>query len=271
MRAAGAPGGGLKDRTNETTSNLRWDVEKIGEFKDGLRQRASRPSDGTPRSRLATGICMYALGGEMSKARLEAFSDGVIAVAITLLALDLTVPEPGRVALLMQLGDHWPQFAAYAVSFFTIGIIWVNHHARVSMIVAVDRTLLFINLVLLLFVVLIPFATATMATYLTSGSEDSHIAMAVYAVVLEGMALSFTAMFEWSLREGRTHVIVPVDQRRTQRLRTSIGTLVYAGVFIVAFVSAPASLALAGVTAIYYIFAPVPRPVARADLEAGPQ
>jgi hypothetical protein len=63
MRAAGAPGGGLKDRTNETTSNLRWDVEKIGEFKDGLRQRASRPSDGTPGSRLATGICVYALGG----------------------------------------------------------------------------------------------------------------------------------------------------------------------------------------------------------------
>ena len=59
---------------------------------------------------------MYALGGEMSKARLEAFSDGVIAVAITLLALDLTVPEPGHVALLTQLSDHWPQFAAYAVS-----------------------------------------------------------------------------------------------------------------------------------------------------------
>ena len=50
----------------------------------------------------------------MSKARLEAFSDGVIAVAITLLALDLTVPEPGHGMLLTQLGDHWPQFAAYA-------------------------------------------------------------------------------------------------------------------------------------------------------------
>jgi uncharacterized membrane protein len=57
----------------------------------------------------------------MSKARLEAFSDGVIAVAITLLALDLTVPEPGHGELLTQLGDHWPQFATYAVSFFTVG------------------------------------------------------------------------------------------------------------------------------------------------------
>jgi uncharacterized membrane protein len=208
----------------------------------------------------------------MSKARLEAFSDGVIAIAITLLALDLTVPEPGRGSLLAQLGNHWPQFAAYAVSFFTLGIIWVNHHARVSMIARVDRTLLFINLVLLMFVVLIPFATATMATYLTTGHEDSNVAMAVYAVVLEGMALSFTAMFEWSLREGRTYVTVPVDQRRNARLRTSLGTIVYAVVFIVAFINAPISLAIAGLTAVYYIFAPVPHSAPGTDvleLEAG--
>ena len=195
----------------------------------------------------------------MSKARLEAFSDGVIAVAITLLALDLTVPEPGRGELLTQLSNHWPQFAAYAVSFFTIGIIWVNHHARVNLIAVVDRTVLFLNLVLLLFVVLIPFATATMATYLTRGSEDSHIAMAVYAVVLEGMALSFSAMFEWSLGEGRTHITIPANQRRRARLRTSIGSLVYAVVFAVAFISAPVSLGIAGLTAFYYMFAPLPR------------
>jgi uncharacterized membrane protein len=208
----------------------------------------------------------------MSKARLEAFSDGVIAVAITLLALDLTIPEPGHGMLLTQLGDHWPQFAAYAVSFFTIGIIWVNHHARVSQIARVDRTLLFINLVLLMFVVLIPFATALMATYLTGAPQEAHIAMAVYAVVLEGMAVSFSAMFEWSLREGRTYVTVPIEQRRNARLRTSIGTLVYAVVFIVAFVSAPVALAIAGLTAAYYIFAPVPHSSPGTDvleLEAG--
>ena len=203
----------------------------------------------------------------MSKARLEAFSDGVIAIVITLLALDLTVPQPGHGMLLTQLGDHWPQFAAYVVSFFTLGIIWVNHHARVSLIARVDRTLLFINLVLLLFVVLIPFATSLMATYLTSGSEEGSIAMAVYAVVLEGMAVSFTAMFEWSLREGRTYVTVPIEERRNARLRTSIGTIVYAVVFVVAFISAPISLAIAGLTAAYYIFAPVPRNAAGVALE----
>jgi hypothetical protein len=111
-----------------------------------------------------------------------------------------------------------------------------------------------------------------MATYLTSGHSDAHIAMAVYAVVLEGMALSFTAMFEWSLRDGRTSVAVPIDQRRNARLRTSLGTIVYVVVFIVAFINAPVSLAIAGASALYYIFAPVPRSAGTdlVEMEAGP-
>jgi uncharacterized membrane protein len=195
----------------------------------------------------------------MSKARLEAFSDGVIAVAITLLALDLAVPGPGHGPLLNLIGEHWPEFAAYAVSFLLIGIIWVNHHARFTLIATVDRTLLFLNLVLLLFVVLIPFATATVAAYLTSGSDDAHIAMALYAVVLEGMALSFGAIFEWSLGEGRSHVQVPRSQRQRARWRTSIGEIVYVVVFVVAFINAPVALAITAATGLYYVFAPLPR------------
>jgi uncharacterized membrane protein len=204
-------------------------------------------------------LALHACGARVSKARLEAFSDGVIAVAITLLALDLSVPGPGHGPLLSLVGERWPEFAAYAVSFLLIGIIWVNHHARFNLIAVVDRTLLFLNLVLLLFVVLIPFATATVAAYLTSNGSDAHVAMALYAVVLEGMALSFGAIFEWSLGEGRSTVQVPRDQQHRERLRASIGEVVYVIVFGVAFVSAPIALAITGATGAYYIFAPVPR------------
>jgi hypothetical protein len=87
------------------------------------------------------------------------------------------------------------------------------------------------------------------------------------------MALSFSALFEWSLGEGHSHLKVPVDQRRNARVRSSIGVLVYAVVFAVAFISAPLSLAIAGAAAIYYVFAPLPRATAGADmeeLESGP-
>ena len=70
----------------------------------------------------------------MDRSRLEAFSDGVIAVAITLLALNLTVAGPGHGPLVHQLHDKWPAFVAYLISFFIIGIIWVNHHALVRTI-----------------------------------------------------------------------------------------------------------------------------------------
>jgi uncharacterized membrane protein len=194
----------------------------------------------------------------VDRGRLEAFSDGVFAVAITLLALNLAVAGPGHGPLLRQLVDHWPSFVAYLISFFTIGIIWVNHHAVVKNIVAADRTLLFLNLLLLLFVVVIPFATATMAAYLASGGLDAHVATALYAVVFEGMALSFAAIFGWTLREGRTHQPVPVEAQRSAWLRFSIGALVYVVAIAVAFISAPAALAIIGAVAVYYIFERTP-------------
>ena len=75
----------------------------------------------------------------VSTSRLEAFSDGVIAVAITLLVLNLAVPQPGKAQLSHALATRWPSYAAYVVSFATIGIIWVNHHALLSNVVAVSR------------------------------------------------------------------------------------------------------------------------------------
>jgi uncharacterized membrane protein len=201
----------------------------------------------------------------MDRGRLEAFSDGVFAVAITLLALNLAVGGPGHGPLLEQLGQHWPTFVAYLISFFTIGIIWVNHHALMTNVRVVDRTLLFLNLLLLLFVVVIPFATATMAEYLTSAGQDAHIAMALYALVFEGMSLAFCAIFAWTLGEGRLQRPVPRERRGRAWLQFGAGLLLYLVATGVAFVNAPAALAIIGLVALYYVVDPRPAAVRRAE------
>ena len=88
----------------------------------------------------------------MGTGRLESFSDGVLAVAITLLSLDLAVGGPGHGTLAHQLAQRWPSFSSYVVSFLVIGIIWINHHSLFSNLEAIDRVALFLNLLLLLFV-----------------------------------------------------------------------------------------------------------------------
>jgi uncharacterized membrane protein len=206
----------------------------------------------------------------MDRSRLEAFSDGVFAVAITLLALDLAVAGPGHGDLADQLRDQWPAFVAYLISFFTVGIIWVNHHILVHNIAVVDRTLLFLNLLLLAFVVAIPFATATMASYLTAGGTNSHIAMALYAAVLELMSFGFMAIFEWTLHEeSRTHRPVPQAARWLARARFYAGQLAYVTAIGVAFVSAPIALVIIGLVAVYYIFERTPAQSGSSNGQAG--
>jgi uncharacterized membrane protein len=195
----------------------------------------------------------------VDRGRLESFSDGVFAVAITLLALDLTIEGPGHGTLLRQLGHHWPSFVAYVISFFTIGIIWVNHHTLIANIAVVNRTLLFINLLLLLIIVAIPFATATMATYLTAGGQDAHVAAALYAGTFELMGLAFTGLLEWALHEDeRMHQPVPTAARNSVRTRFYVGQLPYLVAFGIAFISAPAAVLITALVAIYYIFERTP-------------
>lgn len=205
----------------------------------------------------------------MDRGRLEAFSDGVFAVAITLLALGLSVKGPGHGSLAHQLADSWAAFVAYVISFFTVGIIWVNHHALVSSFVAIDRVLLFLNLLLLLFVVMIPFATGTVADYLSHGSFDSQVAVAVYGGVLTGMSAGFAAMFEWSLRAGRTWTQLPRDQWWPARRRFAVGGVVYLTAIGLAFVSPPAAFGLTGAVALYYVFERTPSVPAASDRQPG--
>jgi uncharacterized membrane protein len=173
----------------------------------------------------------------------------VFAVAITLVALNLAVSGPGRGALLNQHGQQWPVHVAYVVSFLVIGVLWVDHHSLFGQVERVDRGLLYANLclllllllllfvvlLLLLFVVVIPFITSTLADYLRAGGQDARVAAVLYAVVMEGMGLSFTLMFAYAVRAGAYLVAIGV-----------------------AFVPAPLVLVIAGAITAYYIFERVP-------------
>ena len=177
-------------------------------------------------------------------------------MAITLLALNLTIEGPGHgTTLLYQLGHHWPAFVAYLISFFTIGIIWVNHHALIANVAVVNRTLLFLNLVLLMVVVAIPFVTATMADYLTTRGESQHVAAALYAGTFELTGLAFFGLLEWALHDDRRmHNPVPPTARGSVRTRFYLGQIPYLVAVGVAFISAPAAVIITALVAIYYIF-----------------
>src|SRR5215467_2267812 len=197
-------------------------------------------------------------GSTMDSGRLEAFSDGVFAVAITLLALNLAVPGPGHGPLARQLAGHWPSFAAYVVSFLTIGIIWVNHHTLFKNFAKIDRALLFLNLLLLFFVVAIPFATATIASYLGKGGADAWLAAVVFQGVFEGMSLSFGLLFWWSIRHEHLKIALTPAGARAAVIRFGAGNVAYLVAIGIAVLSAPASLLVSGLVAAYYVFEHTP-------------
>jgi uncharacterized membrane protein len=142
----------------------------------------------------------------MSKARLEAFSDGVFAIAITLLVLEIKVPPTsGGEGLAHGLLKLWPSYVGFAVSFVTIGIIWVNHHAVVARTHSVNRALLFKNLLLLLTVSFIPFPTAVMAEYLRAGNGQD-VAVAFYSGSFFVMGLAFRQLWPHGARDWASRV-----------------------------------------------------------------
>ncbi|MDJ0340769.1 TMEM175 family protein [Streptomyces sp. H10-C2] len=192
--------------------------------------------------------------------RVEAFSDGVFAIAITLLVLEIKVPPHADGNLWSALGRMWPSYAAYAVTFLVIGIMWVNHHTVFGFIAHVDRALLFLNLLLLMGVAALPWPAALMAEYLRSG-HASHAAAAVYSGFMVAHALTFQAVW-WHLTKTG-HLFdsrVDVAAARATRWRFAVGTVVYPITVGLAFVSAPLTLAVHGLLAVYYAFNQVPVP-----------
>ena len=192
----------------------------------------------------------------VSTNRMESFSDGVIAVAITLLVLDIKVPPPMKgVGLAHELGQMWPNYAAYVTSFVTIGIIWINHHAMVSRLREADHMILMLNIFLLLTIGILPFATALMAAYLRQPNGE-HVAAAVYGGAFLVMAIAFS-MLNRHILLRKPHMLIeelPEALRRTILRRSTSGVFPYVLAVALAPVSAYLTLAIAAALATFYAF-----------------
>ena len=198
----------------------------------------------------------------MGKARLETFSDGVFAIAITLLVLTIPTPDDFR-HLGSALTDQWPAYAAYLVSFSVIGIMWLNHHTVFGHFERVDRNLVYLNLALLATIVFVPYPTGIFGDALQRG-EGERVAAVFYSLVMTVNAVAWAAL--WLYGSTRRRLLAPAfpeDQRRTATVLFTMGTLVYAGTIVVGLVNAYACLAVHGGVAVYYALDPLSRWVSR--------
>lgn len=201
----------------------------------------------------------------MTKNRVEAFSDGVFAVAITILVFNVQPPRgaaPGQ--LLQALGTQWPTYVAYVASFMTIGIMWINHHAMFQRIAHVDRPLLMLNLLLLMVIVLLPFPTSLMGQYIPGGGADARAAATVYAGLAVLISLCFSSIWLYIL--SHPAVLAPgMDRQAALKMapRFSFGLLMYLVCLPLAQFSPIAVAFVLALAAAYYAFERLPEPVTR--------
>jgi uncharacterized membrane protein len=186
----------------------------------------------------------------MPKNRLEAFSDGIFAFAATLLILNLAVDQTRPLG--PQLLDLWPSYAAYVVSFISIGIIGANHHQVMHQIRHVDRFFLMATVIFLMFIAFIPFPTRLLA--LDIRTADAQAAALAYGITLTGTAVMFNVVWRYAAR-GRRLLRPDVDQRVIDGISRSyaLGPAIYAIATLVALVSPAASAVLYAAIAAFYV------------------
>lgn len=182
--------------------------------------------------------------------RVEAFSDGVFAIAITLLILEIRVPhiDHGLSAALLAL---WPSYIAFLLSFVVILIMWVNHHELLRMARSVNYPFLFANGLLLLTVSFLPFPTAVLAQNLATA--EAKPAAVFYCASMVANALCWNVLFGTMVNGGLLHKDVTTDTVAKVRRTYYVGVLVYATATALAFVKPALGLALNGVLCVVWI------------------
>jgi uncharacterized membrane protein len=187
----------------------------------------------------------------LETARLETFADGVFAIAATLLIIDVTANAPGG-ALGDALSHAWPQYAAYAVSFVTIGIMWLNHHLCMQQIGRLDRTFMTINLLLLMCIAFVPFPTRLVADHFHDAGL--RYAALTYGITLTITAVCFGSFWFYAARNNRL-LAKDADPRVISGISRSYlpGAPIYGGATLVALWSPKLAVALFGAIALFYL------------------
>jgi uncharacterized membrane protein len=190
--------------------------------------------------------------GDSGTTRLETFSDGVFAIAATVLVLEFSVSGVSGMRLGHALLELWPSYLAYATSFLTIGIIWINHHYCVETMARSDRVLLFLNLLLLLTVAFLPFPTKLVAQYLQQSGERP--AVYAYDVTFVVMAVVYNGWWRYaSIGRRLIGENVPESTVRAITRAFNPGVPMYAFALLVAFFSPLASVFLTFAVAAFYL------------------
>ena len=195
---------------------------------------------------------------EKETGRLEAFSDGVLAVAITLLVLNLKLPpDPLKDPdLWKMLSGQWSTLLAFVASFATIGIMWINHHRLFNYIRHTDTVLFLLNLLLLLVIVFIPFPTALVAQQYAA-HPDQHAAAAIYSGTSIILAICYNLLWRYASHHNRllgknvdTRAVAAISQQYL------FGPLVYLIAFGLAFINTPASIICNLLLALFFALPP---------------
>ena len=187
----------------------------------------------------------------METARLETFADGVFAIAATLLIIDVSVRAPGP-GLGQAVLHAWPQYGAYAVSFITIGIMWMNHHSCMRQIGAIDRTFMTLNLLLLMCIAFVPFPTHLIAEHFHD--DGLRAAAFTYGVTMTVTALFFGSFWFYAIRGNRL-VAKEADPKVISGISRTFrpGAPLYGTATLAAFWSPKLSVALYAAIALLYM------------------
>jgi uncharacterized membrane protein len=195
--------------------------------------------------------------GRAGLGRIEAFSDGVLAIIITIMVLELKAPDTDGLAALWPL---WPTFLAYVLSYLYVAIYWVNHHRLFSHGRIVTNELLWANIALLFTLSLLPFTTAFVGKHLASSQ-----ATALYLLSLLGPSIAYFWLEKVIIRTGVHDAAAQTYHRATMRKGTA-ATIVYALAIPLSFVSAAIGLSLAALVGLFWVLpsGPLDRLFARA-------